>query len=69
MTEEKIIFSIPFSEEEIQDFAEMHHARRLTEAEVDHIREYWTDAEDIGFIRHDIIKDLVKNAMENPAKS
>lgn len=61
---DKIIFTIEFSEEEIQSFAETNFGRELTDIELNRIKEAWWDSEKVSFIRLDVLHAVIQEAMD-----
>lgn len=64
MENEKIIFSINFSEEELQEFAENNFDRKLTDMELNRIHEYWYECEEVRGLRDDIVFNAIKDALD-----
>ena len=55
METEKIAFSIEFTEDELQEFAESNCDRQLTDIELHRLKNYWWECEDLCDMRNNIM--------------
>lgn len=64
MNQENIIFTMEFTEEEIQSFSEANFERELSDVELNRISEYWYECEDMLWLRSDILAAVIQMAMD-----
>ncbi len=63
--QEEIILKIEYNEEEIQSFAEANFDRELTDIELNRIREYWYEMEDVTWARMELMARAIEGALDN----
>ena len=62
--QEKITFTVPFCEDDIQSFAESNFGRELTDTELNRISKYWWDNDDIFCEKMDLMSAAIKMATD-----
>ncbi len=64
MYKEKIIFAVEFGEDEIQSFAEGNFGRKLTEIELNRIKEAWFEDDSVMWERMDLLSSVIEMATD-----